>query len=95
MRFFAHLILVLRMLEQPLPEYAANRILEAYVSVLEANDQVCLSPAYPVELRLTSPRRQDENLIAFYASRLDSNSAVESYARFLLSEPPLSICAQV
>lgn len=30
------------MLEQPLPDYAANRILEAYVNVLEANDQVSL-----------------------------------------------------
>jgi len=42
LRFFAHLILVLRELKQPLPEFAANRILEAYVQVLEANDQVCI-----------------------------------------------------
>lgn len=68
LRFFAHLILVLRLLKQPLPAYAANRILEAYVHVLEANDQ-------------------DENLIAFYASCLEEESAVESYARFLLSKP--------
>lgn len=67
LRFFAHLILVLRLLKQPLPSYAANRILEAYVHVLEANDQ-------------------DEDLIAFYASCLEEESAVESYARFLLSE---------
>jgi len=40
LRFFAHLVLVLRQLDQPLPEYAANKILEAYVKVLEANDQV-------------------------------------------------------
>ena len=39
LRFFAHLVLVLRKLEQPLPEYAANKILEAYVKVLEAHDQ--------------------------------------------------------
>lgn len=71
MRFFAHLILVLRLLKQPLPSYATNRILEAYVHVLEANDQ-------------------DENLIAFYASCLEEESAVESYARFLLSELPMS-----
>lgn len=43
LRFFAHLILALRMLDQPLPAYAANRILEAYVNVLEANDQGSLS----------------------------------------------------
>ncbi|GAA5960795.1 hypothetical protein JCM3765_000820 [Sporobolomyces pararoseus] len=69
LRFFAHLILVLRLLKQPLPSYAANRILEAYVHVLEANDQ-------------------DENLIAFYASCLEEESAVESYARFLLTFGP-------
>ncbi|BGP25923.1 hypothetical protein JCM10295v2_004866 [Rhodotorula toruloides] len=64
LRFFSHLILVLRLLKQSLPEYAANRILEAYVHVLEAHDQ-------------------DEDLIAFYASNLEQQSAVESYARFL------------
>ncbi|GAA5888035.1 hypothetical protein JCM5296_005411 [Sporobolomyces johnsonii] len=69
LRFFAHLILVLRLLKQPLPDYAANRILEAYVHVLEANDA-------------------DENLIAFYASNLEESSAVESYARFLLTFGP-------
>ncbi|GAA5933388.1 uncharacterized protein JCM15063_001302 [Sporobolomyces koalae] len=69
LRFFAHLILVLRLLKQPLPSYAANRILEAYVHVLEANDQ-------------------DEGLIAFYASCLEEESAVESYARFLLTFGP-------
>lgn len=34
---------------------------------------------------------QDESLIAFYASKLDSNSAVESYARFLLSKSITSL----
>ncbi|GAA6057632.1 hypothetical protein JCM3770_005005 [Rhodotorula araucariae] len=71
LRFFSHLILVLRLLDQPLPAYAANRILEAYVQVLEAHDQ-------------------DENLIAFYASNLEQQSAVESYARFLLTFGPES-----
>ncbi|GAA5998533.1 Nup84p [Rhodotorula paludigena] len=71
LRFFSHLILVLRLLKQPLPDYAANRILEAYVHVLEAHDQ-------------------DENLIAFYASNLEQQSAVESYARFLLTFGPES-----
>lgn len=60
------------MLKQPLPEYASNRILEAYVHVLEAHDQ-------------------DEDLIAFYASHLEKQSAIESYARFLLSESS-SLC---
>ncbi|BGP49686.1 Nucleoporin nup84 [Rhodotorula kratochvilovae] len=69
LRFFAHLILVLRLLDQPLPAFAANHILEAYVHVLEAHDQ-------------------DENLIAFYASNLEQQSAVESYARFLLTFGP-------
>lgn len=32
-----------------------------------------------------APSLQDENLIAFYASNLESASAIESYARFLLS----------
>ncbi|GAA6003664.1 hypothetical protein JCM10207_003535 [Rhodosporidiobolus poonsookiae] len=66
LRFFAHLILVLRLLKQPLPSYAANRILEAYVKVLEANEQ-------------------DESLVAFYASALEKQSAVESYAGHLLT----------
>ncbi|BGP17798.1 hypothetical protein JCM10213_001701 [Rhodosporidiobolus nylandii] len=66
LRFFAHLILSLRLLKQPLPSYAANRVLEAYVKVLEANDQ-------------------DESLVAFYASALEKQSAVESYATHLLS----------
>ncbi|KDE06383.1 hypothetical protein MVLG_03290 [Microbotryum lychnidis-dioicae p1A1 Lamole] len=69
LRFFTHLILVLRLLKQPLPTHAANRILEAYISVLEANDQ-------------------SESLIAFYASQLDSTSAIESYAHFLLTFGP-------
>ncbi|KAM0786333.1 hypothetical protein ACM66B_001806 [Microbotryomycetes sp. NB124-2] len=69
LRFFAHLILVLRLMKQPLPEYATNRILEAYVQVLEASEQ-------------------DEGLIAFYASNLDQSSAIESYARFLLTFGP-------
>ncbi|GAA5852447.1 hypothetical protein JCM8547_006786 [Rhodosporidiobolus lusitaniae] len=66
LRFFAHLILSLRLLKQPLPSYAANRVLEAYVKVLEANEQ-------------------DENLVAFYASVLERQSAVESYAGHLLT----------
>ncbi|GAA5832428.1 hypothetical protein JCM11251_006451 [Rhodosporidiobolus azoricus] len=66
LRFFAHLILALRLLKQPLPSYATNRILEAYVKVLEANDQ-------------------DESLVAFYASALEKQSAVESYAGHLLT----------
>ncbi|KAK4050269.1 Nucleoporin nup84 [Microbotryomycetes sp. JL201] len=69
LRFFAHLILVLRLMKQTLPEHATNRILEAYVQVLEASEQ-------------------DESLIAFYASNLDQSSAVESYARFLLTFGP-------
>ena len=40
LRFFAHLVLVMRLLEQPVPEFAANRIIEAYVKVLEATNQV-------------------------------------------------------
>ncbi|KAK4051974.1 Nucleoporin nup84 [Microbotryomycetes sp. JL221] len=69
LRFFAHLVLVMRLMNQPLPDYATNRILEAYVQVLEASEQ-------------------DESLIAFYASNLDQTSAVESYARFLLTFGP-------
>jgi nuclear pore complex protein Nup107 len=68
LRFFAHLVLIMRLLKQAVPEYAANRILEAYVKVLEATNQ-------------------DENLIAFYASNLDDDRAVESYAQFLISTP--------
>lgn len=30
----------MRLLEQPVPEFAANRIIEAYVKVLEATNQV-------------------------------------------------------
>jgi nuclear pore complex protein Nup107 len=42
LRFFAHLVLVLRALGQSVPDDAANLILQAYVSVLqqEGNDQL-------------------------------------------------------
>lgn len=40
LRFFAHLVLVMRLFKQPVPDYAATRILEAYVKVLEATNQV-------------------------------------------------------
>lgn len=56
----------MRLFKQPVPDYAATRIIEAYVKVLEATNQ-------------------DENLIAFYASNLDDDRAVESYAQFLIS----------
>ena len=39
LRFYAHLVLVLRLLKQPVPAESANRILGAYVQVLEANNQ--------------------------------------------------------
>ncbi|KAL8276505.1 hypothetical protein RQP46_011106 [Phenoliferia psychrophenolica] len=39
LRFYAHLVLVLRLLKQPLPSESSNAILEAYVKVLEANNQ--------------------------------------------------------
>jgi nuclear pore complex protein Nup107 len=42
LRFFAHLVLVLRGLGQSVPDDAANIILQAYVSILqqEGNDQL-------------------------------------------------------
>ena len=66
LRFFAHLVLVLRLLKQPLPPRASNEILQAYIKVLEAENK-------------------DEALIAFYASNLESEDAIESFAQFLSS----------
>ncbi|KAK4695199.1 hypothetical protein P7C70_g8599, partial [Phenoliferia sp. Uapishka_3] len=63
-RFYAHLVLILRLFKQPVPRESSNMIISAYVQVLEAN-------------------QQDESLIAFYASNLEEESAVDAYARFL------------
>lgn len=51
MRFFAHLVLVLRTLNQPVPESAANSILEAYLSVLKSEGKDALVAMYAACLR--------------------------------------------
>ncbi|BEI86919.1 hypothetical protein CcaverHIS002_0702650 [Cutaneotrichosporon cavernicola] len=51
MRFFAHLVLVLRTLGQDVPESAANAILEAYLRVLEHGGYSTLVAPYAACLR--------------------------------------------
>ena len=68
-RFFAHLVLILRQLEQQVDEELANAVIQAYVEVLE--------------------REKKDDLVALYAAELNSNSAVETYARYLICEPSL------
>lgn len=67
MRFFAHLVLLLRHLDQPLDEEQSNRIVKAYVQVLEMEGK--------------------DELVALYASELRTESAVETYAQYLLCKP--------
>jgi nuclear pore complex protein Nup107 len=50
-RFFAHLVLVLRSLNQPVPESAANVIIEAYLSVLKSEGKDSLVAMYAACLR--------------------------------------------
>lgn len=51
LRFFAHLVLVLRTLGQDVPESAANAILEAYLRVLERGGHSSLVAPYAACLR--------------------------------------------
>lgn len=50
MRFFSHLILYLRLLQQPLPDVACNEILSAYVQVLEMAGEDALVAMYASSL---------------------------------------------
>ena len=78
LRFFAHLILFLRLISrssaapiEPLPVASSTAILEAYIQVLQAHSQ-------------------SADIIAFYCSSLEEDGATEAYARYLFSEYTLS-----
>lgn len=51
MRFFAHIVLVLRSLSQPVPVAAANAIIEAYLRILEREGNDSLVAMYAACLR--------------------------------------------
>jgi nuclear pore complex protein Nup107 len=50
-RFFAHLVLVMRTLSQPVPDEPANLILQAYLQVLEREGSDALVAMYAACLR--------------------------------------------
>lgn len=51
LRFFTHLVLVLRTLSEPVPDSAANAIIEAYLQVLERDGNDALVAPYAACLR--------------------------------------------
>ena len=74
LRFFAHLILFLRLISlnssaplNPLPTEACAAILDAYIRVLQAHS----APA---------------SVIAFYCASLEADHAIEAYSRYLFTE---------
>ena len=50
-RFFAHLVLILRTLNQPLPDEAPNAIVQAYLQILERESNDSLVAMYAACLR--------------------------------------------
>ena len=50
-RFYAHLVLALRTIGEPVPDLAANAILQAYLKVLEMEGSDHLVAAYAACLR--------------------------------------------
>lgn len=75
LRFFAHLIIFLRLVTSSnpqsdlpeLPEDASSAILEAYIRVLQSHSE-------PAEI------------IAFYSASLEEAAAIEAYSRYLCTE---------
>ncbi|KAL1412723.1 Nucleoporin nup84 [Vanrija albida] len=79
-RFFAHLVLVLRSLSQPVPEGAANAILEAYLRVLEQRDNDTLVAMYAACLR----EGNGEESYARFLRSMDPNATRQQKQEALL-----------
>ncbi|RSH80942.1 Nucleoporin nup84 [Apiotrichum porosum] len=80
MRFFAHLVLVLRSLNQPVPESAANYILEAYLSILKREGKDSLVAMYAACLR----EGNGEESYARFLRGMDPNATREVKQEALL-----------
>ncbi|PWY97337.1 nucleoporin [Testicularia cyperi] len=79
LRFFSHLILYLRLLEQPLPDFACNAILSAYVQVLEAAGESSLVAMYASSLEPQSATASYSNFLR----SMDINTSREAKASAL------------
>lgn len=79
LRFFAHLILYLRLLSISLPDFACNAILSCYVQVLEAVGEVNLVAMYASSLEPQSATRSYANFLR----SMDVNSSREAKANAL------------
>ena len=79
LRFFAHLILYLRLLSIPLPDFACNTILSCYVQVLEAAGETDLVAMYASSLEPQSATRSYANFLR----SMDVNASREAKAHAL------------
>ncbi|EST08662.1 Nuclear pore protein [Kalmanozyma brasiliensis GHG001] len=79
LRFFAHLILYLRLLSISLPDFACNAILSCYVQVLEAAGESDLVAMYASSLEPQSATRSYANFLR----SMDVNSSCEAKAHAL------------
>ncbi|CCF49257.1 hypothetical protein NDA11_004835 [Ustilago hordei] len=79
LRFFAHLILYLRLLSIPLPDFACNAILSCYVQVLEAAGETDLVAMYASSLEPQSATRSYANFLR----SMDVNASREAKAHAL------------
>ncbi|WOO81998.1 Nuclear pore complex protein [Vanrija pseudolonga] len=79
-RFFAHLVLVLRSLGQPVSETAANAIIEAYLSVLEDRGNDTLVAMYAACLR----EGNGEESYARFLRSMDPNATRQQKQEALL-----------
>ncbi len=79
LRFFAHLILYLRLLSIPLPDFACNAILAYYVQVLEAAGETDLVAMYASSLEPQSATRS----YAKFLRSMDVNASREAKAHAL------------
>ncbi|KAK4685830.1 hypothetical protein P7C73_g4306, partial [Tremellales sp. Uapishka_1] len=73
-RFFAHLVLVLRSLSQPVPDLASNTIIQAYLKVLEAEGNDGLVAMYAGCLR----EGNGEESYARFLRAMDPNATREA-----------------
>lgn len=80
LRFFTHLVLVLRTLSEPVPESAANAIIEAYLRILEHDGNDALVAPYAACLR----EGNGEESYARFLRSMDGNASIEDRRTALL-----------
>ncbi|KAN0063900.1 Nucleoporin nup84 [Thecaphora frezii] len=80
LRFFSHLILYFRLLQQPLPDMACNEILAAYVQVLEMAGEDSLVAMYASSLEPQSATVS----YAHFLKSMDVNASIEAKREALL-----------